>query len=152
MYENFHKKVNLLFDIIWEHPNSKILQITDGKIDLQEKLSKFTEEKSFIFESKFANDEFLKTHKYYSGSSQNDYVFLCLDIFEFLDKEYILERCYASLKNSGGLLLIFSKNESYYEYENLLENSNFVAISQIEIDDEVEVIYAKKMHGWGGAR
>lgn len=152
MYEKFYNNANLLFDVIWDYPNSKIIQITDGEIDLKNELEAFCKEKNFSFTNNEATSEFLSGHKYYSGSAQNDYIFLCLDLFKLENAVYVLERCYASIKNSGGFLLIYPKNDNYYECENMLQNANFVAISQIELDDEVEVIYAKKMHGWGGSR
>jgi len=72
----------------------------------------------------------------------------CLDQFE--DKSRILKKSFRSLENSGNLIIIqdkkdFDKNTIF----DLVQNSGFVAINDIDFLKDKWIINAKKMHGWG---
>lgn len=69
------------------------------------------------------------------------------------DKNHLLTRVYAGMKNAGGVVAIVPKENPLADtLEMDLEEANFVAINPIDILDTHKVFYAKKMHGWGGAR
>lgn len=158
MNSNFYNNIDEIFEILGTYPNSLIVQITDNKIDLSNNILPFIKKLDFSFQNFQIQDKNLNNYldlnsnKYHKEGKLNDCLFLCLNIFNHDNKEYILQRCYASLKNAGSLVLIFPKNEHDIQTEELLMNCNFVAVNPIEIDENINVYYAKKMHGWGGYR
>ena len=58
-------------------------------------------------------------------------------------------KVYTGIANAGGLYLLM-KNGEAAEWEALLMESNYVALNTIELDEEFLLLYARKMHGWGG--
>ena len=59
-------------------------------------------------------------------------------------------KVYTGIANAGGLYL-FLKKKKVDAWKNLLQESNYVALSTIDLaDTETIVLYARKMHGWGG--
>ena len=61
----------------------------------------------------------------------------------------LLKEIYHSLENSGQLLFTLDLQADKYHVKELVEEANFVAVNDIELDNFCVVI-AKKMHGWGG--
>ena len=59
------------------------------------------------------------------------------------------KRVYTGVANGGGLYLITPKTE-VVTLEQILLNSNYVAINPISLDEDRVILYARKMHGWGG--
>jgi len=63
--------------------------------------------------------------------------------------EAFARKVYTGIANAGGLYLLMGKEEAG-AWEEVLMRSNYVALSQIALDDEELLLYARKMHGWGG--
>lgn len=64
-----------------------------------------------------------------------------------LDQDKLMKNAFKALENSGDLLVVAPSVEGIAAR---LETFGFVAINEIETDDETKVlISAKKMHGWG---
>lgn len=59
------------------------------------------------------------------------------------------KKVYTGIANAGGLYLQLSPSEAQ-RWEPILEASNYVALSRIDLDQERTMLYARKMHGWGG--
>ncbi len=62
------------------------------------------------------------------------------------NKERLLKASFKSILNAGDMIIIEDDISGIDEI--LLENG-FVAINEIETDDTIHLLSAKKMHGWG---
>ena len=65
--------------------------------------------------------------------------------------EEFLKRIYSAIANAGRIYieLDIKDKESIYSISSMLQESNFVSISKIELDENRVYISGKKMHGWG---
>lgn len=77
---------------------------------------------------------------------------IILDVFEDMKhKKEFLVNYYHSLENSGNAFILIDREKySPWDAKEELEEANFVAVNDIEIDEKYSLMYAKKMHGWGG--
>lgn len=92
------------------------------------------------------------SQRYNPHTYKLDTLFLLLED-EPQNKEHLLTRVYAGMKNAGGVVVIVPKEHSLADTIELdLDEANFVAINPIDITNSYTIFYAKKMHGWGGAR
>lgn len=123
----------------------------------------FAKERGYIFDIKILSSEItpvsqfetldILSPKYHTNSYQYDILFLNLQTVPRENLTHLYERVYACMKNAGGVISVFPKSDEFsLEAEQFLEDINFVAINPIELDEHKKIIYAKKMHGWGGAR
>ena len=65
------------------------------------------------------------------------------------DSRTFARRVYTGIANAGGLYLLLDEEESA-AWEAILLESNYVASSTIPLDKGDVLLYARKMHGWGG--
>ncbi len=65
--------------------------------------------------------------------------------------EEFLGRIYGAIANAGRLYITMDidNRDEIFALASLLEEKNFVSISQIELDADTLYLSAKKMHGWG---
>jgi hypothetical protein len=98
------------------------------------------------YEKSLHVDEFqFEQNRYNNHAVQYDFVFVCAkEINNLLE---IANKIYRILKNAGHLFFLCKKEFSLDDSE-VFENSNFVAINTISLNDEYDIISAKKMHGW----
>ncbi len=149
----------LLFDIIPLHPGQNIAIIEDSQDNFLELLKEFSQKidatlhvkalgeredasnnnlriKSFSFEQP----------KYNIFSINYDFLFLCVSISEREDIEDVFKKIYRVMKNAG-YLFAFVKKDEVSRYFELLEDTNYVALNNIDFDETIDVVIAKKMHG-----
>jgi len=83
--------------------------------------------------------------RYNNHATQYDFVFVCAnDVNNILE---VANKIYRIVKNAGHLFFL-CKKELSVEYSEVFENSNFVALNTIPLDDTYDIVAAKKMHGW----
>ena len=77
---------------------------------------------------------------------------IILDVFEEMkDKKSFLRAYYHSLENSGNCFILVDKEKlSFWDAKDVIEEANFVAVNEIDLDERYYLISCKKMHGWGG--
>jgi len=63
--------------------------------------------------------------------------------------EAFARKLYTGIANAGGLYLQTDAAELPL-WQSVLEQTNYVAASSIPLDGEDLLLYARKMHGWGG--
>lgn len=163
----------VLGEIIPDFPATRVMLMTDRNSSLTQWLVEFIKQREASLDIRALNkkcfdaieklkldENKLVTLEYLDESSQRynphgyklDTFFLYLED-ETQDKEHLLTRVYASMKNAGGVVIIVSNENSLASAIELdLDEANFVAINPIDILKTHRVFYAKKMHGWDGAR
>lgn len=151
------KELELLYELIPDYPGIFIALIEDENYDCAKNLHEFSKKREFTLHVKNLSDKayekslhvesFKFEQKLYnSNATQYDFVFLCADIEKYNPKE-ISKKIYRILKNAAHLFLISPKDNTD-ELSAVLEDSNFVALNIIELTPNIDVISAKKMHGW----
>jgi len=68
------------------------------------------------------------------------------------EPEDFARKVYTGVANAGGLYLLMDTEEpaKKQHWETSLIESNYVATSTIALDKKRLLLYARKMHGWGG--
>jgi hypothetical protein len=66
--------------------------------------------------------------------------------------EAFSRKVYTGIANAGGLYLLIDPREpsTLQNWESILLASNYVAANAIDLDEERSLLFARKMHGWGG--
>jgi len=154
------KNFKLLFDIIPPHPGQNIAIIEDSQDNFLLSLKEFSQKidatlhVKALGEREPINTEILKIKtfsfkqsRYNTFSVEYDFLFLCVDISEREDIKTICKKLYRVMKNAGYLFL-FVKKDEVERYFELLEDTNYVALNNIEFNEKLDVVVAKKMHGW----
>lgn len=154
------KNFKLLFDIIPPHPGQNIAIIENLQDNFLLPLKEFSQKidatlhVKTLGERENTNTKSLKIKtfsfkqsRYNTFSVNYDFLFLCVDISEREDIEIICKKLYRVMKNAGYLFL-FVKKDDVVRYFKLLEDTNYVALNNIEFDENTDVVIAKKMHGW----
>lgn len=168
------EKLPLIFEIFPDFPSIRVMQVTDQHVDVVQKFAEFFKENEYEFdvmasslafqnslEDSLTNPsqylvikplEYSNTHYNYKGRHY-DTVVVDVDFSKIHDERYFFERIYAVMKNAAGMIVLIPKQSTILEgMIERLEDYNFVAVNPIDIFDEYQIIYAKKMHGWDGAR
>ncbi len=147
-----------LSSIIPNFPTTHVLYLGSEKDGFLVFLQELSQKNSFVFDVKsYEGDEFelfnILDARYNTKGYQYDTVFVNFQDAPQDQLEHLFSRVYASLKNAGALMLCLSSNHDFaLQAESFLDELNFVAINSIELDESLKTIYAKKMHGWDGAR
>ena len=145
-----------LFELIPDYPGMYIAIIEDENYDEVESLHEFcTNINASLhvknlskkqYDSSLHVDEFeFEQNRYNNHAVQYDFVFICAK--EVNDLLKVANKTYRILKNAGHLFFLCKKEFSAGAFE-IFENSNYVAINTINLNDEYDIISAKKMHGW----
>jgi Icc-related predicted phosphoesterase len=136
--------ISPLFTLIPNHPGIFISILEDENFDCVDKLKEYTDS---IKATLHVNEFEFEQKNYTKHAVQYDFVFICADINKQNDILEIANKIYRVLKNAGHTFVL-SKKETTYTLSEIFEESNFVAVNTISLDDEYDVISAKKMHGW----
>jgi len=145
-----------IFELIPNYPGIYIALIEDQNHDEADSLNKFCQNinaslhvknlSNKKYDKSLHVDEFdLVQARYNNNAVQYDFVFVCVEEIENLPDT--ANKIYRILKNAGHLFFL-CKNELTHKQSKIFENSNFVAINTISLNDEYDIISAKKMHGW----
>lgn len=167
------KNLELLEEIVPDFPATRIMLLTDTDSPLIPWLSSLIKSREASLDIKTFSQELAKTMKN-SPLSQNQLINIELidtntqrydnqgykydTLFLHIKNKtenttFLLERIYAGMKNAGGIICIQPKtNPLALDLETALDEANFVAVNPIDLDKNHIIYYAKKMHGWDGAR
>jgi len=154
------KNFELLFDLIPHHPGLHLAIIDDGTYECVDSLANFCKDinarlhvKTLTPANYKENDtlhvekfEFTQ-EKYNKQAIVYDFLFLCAKIENIDDISSIVQKIYRAVKNAAQVYIVVTKGETDILPE-ILEAQNFVAINTIELNENENIISAKKMHGW----
>ncbi len=147
-----------LATIIPNFPTTHVMYLGDGDDEFISYLKDLSQKNSFVFDVRvFDGEKYEKIDidapKYNTKGYQYDTLFLNLKKVPTKFAKHLFERVYASMKNAGGLILCLPNDDEFAcEIEYFLEDLNFVAINPMDLSEDIKIVYAKKMHGWGGSR
>ncbi len=136
--------ISPLFALIPNHPGIYISIIEDENFDCAKELQEYTDS---INATLHVNKFNFEQKSYTKHATQYDFLFICTDVDKRNDILEIANKTYRVLKNAGHIFIL-SKKEFTCRLSEVFEESNFVAINTISLNDEYDVISAKKMHGW----
>jgi len=145
-----------IYELIPNHPGIFIALIEDDNYNETENLDKFCQDiNASLHVKSIGQKEYSKSlhvdifkfqqPRYNNHAIQYDFVFVCAKETQNLLE--IANKIYRILKNAGHIFFLCNKKSSDEKSE-IFENSNFVAINKISLNDEYDIISAKKMHGW----
>lgn len=85
-----------------------------------------------------------------ASAREYEYIVLSNTLFYCTNKDKILKIIYKALENSANIIIIEKKeNNNLDEIKKLLDDTSFVAINDIDLFEEYNLITAKKLHMWG---
>jgi hypothetical protein len=150
-----------LLEIIPPYPKTNIFHFNDFDLVSSEVLYDFCKKREYDYDLVCSDESFLKKlakfkvqkldikqPRYNRHAKLYDFVFIMIDIESLEDKKLFFKKIYHICKNSAKVM-VFLKNNSHDELENLLEDINYVALNYIDISKDFRVLSAQKMHGWG---
>ena len=165
------KRVEQLLSIIPQHPATRIMQISQGGLQLSDALSSFVRDRDYEFLLNITNDIFyekikdryidnkeckvkklkLQQRRYVSMAKMYDYIFVTASIPDEMLEQFA-KTVHGHIKNAGNIIIFLPKNNLRIldNWRQTLEDNYFVASNTVDIFEEYEVLISKKMHGWGG--
>ncbi|MGP2656713.1 hypothetical protein ACOJTA_06705 [Malaciobacter sp. WC5094] len=141
------KKLELFKELFADYPNIAILHV-DNSLDL------ITNTLEQVREKNDGNIKYIKFEDETSArlrATAREYEYVILgDILSYCpNKDKILKLMYKAIENSGNIIILEKKtNDNLYELLELIENTGFQAVNNIDLFDEFNTITAKKMHHW----
>lgn len=94
----------------------------------------------------------LRRPRYMMQTIEYDYLIATLDI-ELESKADFLAKCYPIIRTGGNIIILIPSTSGYAildEWRDILTEQYYVSINVIhDIFENVDVIVAKRMHGWG---
>ncbi|MGA1931634.1 hypothetical protein ACH5BF_02800 [Arcobacter sp. YIC-464] len=141
------KKLELFKELFADYPNIAILHV-DNSLDL------VTNTLEQVREKNDGNIKYIKFEDETSArlrATAREYEYVILgDILSYCpNKDKILKLMYKAIENSGNIIILEKKtNDNLYELLELIENTGFQAVNNIDLFDEYNTITAKKMHHW----
>jgi len=164
------KAIEQLISIIPNHPATRLLHISDSGEELSLELKKLAKIKDYEYLLNISNENFYEKVKdvYSDGSScivhkmkfeqrryvnmakQFDFLFVTATVPREIINEF-LKKSHTHIKNAGNIIIFLPKNNLELKdiWWQSLEDNLFVAINNIDMFSNYEIIIAKKMHGWG---
>lgn len=142
------KELNLFKSLFQEFPNIAILHINNG-VDF---LNPLLEELALNLEGKVDLINFVDEKSARLKSSARDFEYIILsDILSYCpNKDKILKIMYKALENSANIIILENKShKNTDELKELLDKTSFVAINDIDLFEDYNLITAKKLHMWG---
>ncbi|MGA1939937.1 hypothetical protein [Arcobacter sp. YIC-310] len=141
------KKLELFKELFADYPNIAILHV-DNSLDL------VTNTLEQVREKNDGNIKYIKFEDETSArlrATAREYEYVILgDILSYCpNKDKILKLMYKAIENSGNIIILEKKtNDNLHELLELIENTGFQAVNNIDLFDEYNTITAKKMHHW----
>ncbi|MFK2822184.1 hypothetical protein ACH5BK_04310 [Arcobacter sp. YIC-80] len=141
------KKLELFKELFADYPNIAILHV-DNSLDLVTNTLEQVREKN-DGNIKYIKFEDETSAKLRATAREYEYVILG-DILSYCpNKDKILKLMYKAIENSGNIIILEKKtNDNLHELLELIENTGFQAVNNIDLFDEYNTITAKKMHHW----
>jgi len=143
-----HKSLELFTSLFGDVPNLAILHINNGVDFLNPVIENVVNQS----DGKLDYTDFSSEHALKVRMVPRTYEYVILsDILDFCEnKIQLLKMYYTALENSANIIILTKKSSnSVEEIKNLLEETQFRAINDIDIFDEYIIVTAKKMHMWG---
>ncbi len=93
----------------------------------------------------------LSQRRYNRHSKLYDFIFIDIDFEKIEDIEQFVKKIYPICKNGAKVIFFCNDKIELTELSKILEENFFVAINSIDNTiDDIEILSAQKMHGWGG--
>ena len=87
--------------------------------------------------------------RYHIQAKLYDFVFVEASV---PDPKHFLKTIYTAMKNAANIFILLpSEHKGEIEtWRSVMEENYYVAFSTFALNDTIQIISAKKMHGWGG--
>jgi len=158
-----------LIRIIPDHPGMRIMHFVDVPTVLVDKLADLTRVRACEYQlqcldpdlaasmqHRFADTPTCKVRmlaiespRYHIQAKLYDFVFVEAYI---PDPEHFLKTVYSAMKNAADIFILLPEEQTHQieTWRNIMEANFYVAFSSFALDDQIRIVSAKKMHGWGG--
>ena len=141
-------ELNLFKGLFQNFENISILHINNGLDFLSPVLKEVAEEYNGTVHYKKFEDE--NSARLRSTARDYEYIILSDILSQCPNKDKIIKIMYKALENSANIIILEKKsNNNLVEVKNLLDDTSFVAINNIDLFEDYELITAKKLHMWG---
>lgn len=141
--------INKFLDLIHPLPGYKVLEVSYGKSDISESLSKHLGESGELVYVEYGDKALALDKPFRALPREYDLVVLNNVLLAHKYSERILKNVYTTLANAANVIIIEGKEKDISKIFSFLEACDFRAANEIDIFDESSVIVAKKMHMWG---
>jgi len=142
------KELRLFKELFQPFANISILHINKGV----EFINQTINEVVVSLDGKIDYIEFKdeSSSKIKATAREYEYIVLSDILSSCPNRDKILKLMYKALENSANIIILEKKaNNNMDEIKQLLDKTSFVAINDIELFDEYNLITAKKLHMWG---
>lgn len=142
------KEFELFKDLFASYPNIAILHIDKSSNFLGTCLENIKKQNDGNI--KYIKFQEEKDARLRASAREYEYIVLT-DILSFCpNKDKILRLMYKALENSANIIILEHKNHNNtQEIKELLDECSFVAINDIDLFKDYNLITAKKLHMWG---
>lgn len=142
------KELSLFKELFQEFANISILHINNELEFIKPTIKEVVDSLDGNLEYINFVDE--KSARIRATAREYEYIILS-DILSFCpNRDKILKLMYKALENSANIIILEKKsNNNLDEVKQLLDKSNFVAINNIDLFEDYNLITAKKLHMWG---
>ena len=142
------KELNLFKGLFQPFANISILHINNNTDFINSTIEQIVSSLEGDLEYKTFIGE--KSAKIRAVAREYEYIILSDILFYCPNRDKILKLMYKALENSANIIILEKKtNSNLEEIKELLDKCSFVAINNIELFEEYNLITAKKMHMWG---
>ena len=141
-------ELNLFKGLFQNFENISILHINNGLDFLSPILKELAEEyNGTVIYKKFEDEDSARLR---SKAREYEYIILSDILSHCPNKDKIIKIMYTALENSANIIILEKKsNNNLEEIKELLDDTSFVAINDIDLFEDYELITAKKLHMWG---
>jgi len=158
-----------LIQIIPDHPALRLMHFVDAPTPLTDKLATLTTSRDYEHQllcldntltaslsRQYATEKAIKIRpitldrsRYNLQAKLYDFVFVEATIS---DPEHFVKTVHGAMKNGANLFILIPTDASAEvdTWRKVLEKNFYVAFSTFALTDTLQVVSAKKMHGWGG--
>jgi hypothetical protein len=142
------KELNLFKDLFQPFPNISILHISRDVDFITSTINHIAN--SLEGKVSYINFTDEKSARLKAVAREYEYIVLCDILFYCANADKILKLMYKALENSANIIILEKKsNDNLEKIKTLLDETSFVAINNIELFEEYNLITAKKLHMWG---
>lgn len=142
------KKLKLFKDLFQPFPNLSVLHINRDLEFINETIKEVVNS----LDGQLQYIKFIDENSSRLRASAREYEYIILsNILLFCpNKDKVLKMMYKALENSANIIILEKKsNNNLEEIKELLDKVSFVAINDINLFEDYNLITAKKLHMWG---
>ena len=159
-----------LIQIIPDHPALRLMHFVDATTPLMDKLATLAISRDYEYQllcldetlAASLSQQYTTAHeikvrpitldrsRYHLQGKLYDFVFVEASVES---KEHFVTTVYSAMKNAANIFILLpakADKEEIESWRRILEENFFVAFSAFGLGDTLQVVSAKKMHGWGG--